>query len=758
MREIEGKVTNELAFQVPRTCDNCPVPIESGHCRNHTHPFLVILKTDWKPLETRNAYFDETQQSKPKIGSLVTYTGLVSSAFATTCSEYLRMTWPQILSGLDLLDCVDTLFEDIRSSTPASSLSGVNTVPSPASIPTTAVSTKASIRLSLSDTDGSLVVRAEGTMPMLVELAQQVVWLTSALRSHPRPAHNHTDSQPTHHYADVQIVQRADADGYRSTFTVSSQFEKVPPSEESSCWLDLVNRDTVIARGFPVPDRDTARGLEIPLPILVEMAGIRPVVEFRGGVVMKGLSSMLLPISRTDDIIQWHLVSASPDADRLTYQAGIDLCKNRAMLDEVPLDSIAKSRAVVGWCRRAVSRLGSEDVAYDNIDYSDAKESPAVINVSSVALGIQQIGMGQIEFTVGARHPRSHFRREGPYAHLLNVTAKMKVLLYDTGERRAWLVGADEVILHIIRKRHSMEPFSSDGHEVRIAPAEKAKKTLLSNRTLVLMEDDERPETLRDMVSRLFSLFEFLIDENVKRDASPEMTVSTHAGAELAGYEFMAIAEEHSPYHRKHSPILKTSGGWTALVEACDALVLFASGFEDLICPAAERGAVRLCHKYGTVPRDNDYLATRVALLTELYVAAGCKLTRECLSSSGLCWHREALLFEDCVSPGSFRCSCNRLQRIVSRTNLGAIEKPGCLDDDGAVIFGRTSEGVLVLPSRKGKEKATLSQQPNVALASTSGQSLETLVEESSGSSSETDSEDNVYDTAASSVSSPCKT
>ncbi|KAF6806729.1 hypothetical protein CSOJ01_08632 [Colletotrichum sojae] len=530
--------------------------------------------------------------------------------------------------------------------------------------------------------------------------------------------------------------------GYRATFTVSSQLEKVPPSEESSCWLDLVSRDTVIARGFPVPDRDAARGLEIPLPILVEMDGVRHVVEFLGGVVMKGLSSMLLPISRTDDIIQWHLVSAPPDADRLTYQAGIELCKNRALLDEVPLDSIAKSRAVVGWCRHAVSRLGSEDVAYDNIDYSDAKESPAVINVSSVALGIQQIGMGQIEFTVGARHPRSHFKRQGTYAHLLNVAARMKVLLYDTGERRAWLVGADEVILHIIRKRHSMDPFYNNGQVVRIEAAGTAKQTLLSNRTLILMEDDERPETLRDMVSRLFSLFEFLIDENVKRDASPEMTVSTHAGAELAGYEFMAVAEEHSPYHRKHSPILKTSGGWTALVEACDALVLFASSFEDLICPAAERGGVRLCHKYGTVPRDNDYLATRVALLTELYVAAGCKLTRECLSSSGLCWHREAL------------------QRIVSRTSLSTVEKPGRLDDDGAVIFGRTSEGVLVLPSRKGKEKAALYQQPNIALASTSGQSLETLVEESSGSSSETDSEDNIYDTAASSVSSaekPCK-
>ncbi|KAF6826331.1 hypothetical protein CMUS01_09486 [Colletotrichum musicola] len=722
-------------------------------CQNHTHPFHVKLDTGWKPLEFLETYLDDEQQSKPKIASLVTYTGLVSSALATTCSEYLKVTWPQMLNGSDLLDCLETLVAETRSDTPASLQSGIPAVPLPPTTPIPHVSTKAFIRLSISETHGSLVVRAEGTAPMLVELVQQVAWLTSALRA-----------KATHHYTDVYVVplhlQPVDLAGDENDFLSDAAFiflsssKKILPTEES-CWLDLVSHGTAIARGFPVPNRDAAKGLEIPLPILVEMAGVRHVVEFQGGVVMKGLSSMLLPISRTNDIIQWHLVSAPPETDRLTYQAGIELCKTRALLDEVPLDSITKSRAVVGWCRHAVSRLGSEDVAYENIDYSDAKEVPAVINVSSVALGIQQIGMGQVEFTVGARHARSHFKREGTYAHLLNVAARMKVLLYDTRERRAWLVGADEVILHIIRKRHSMEPFYNQGREVKIAPAETAKQTLLSNRTLILMEDDERPETLRDMVSRLFSLFEFLIDENVKRDASPEMTVSTHAGSELAGYEFMAVAEEYSPYHRKHSSILKTSGGWTALVEACDALVLFASGFEDLICPT-ERGDMKLCHKYGTVPRDNDYLATRVALLTELYAAAGCKLTRECLSSSGLCWHREALLFEDCVSPGSFRCSCNRLQRIVPKSSLGTIEKPGCLDEYGAVIFGRSSEGTFVLPSRKGKEKATFYQQRNIALASTPGQSLETLVEESS--SSETNSEDKIYDSDSSSMSSAEKT
>ncbi|KAF6804397.1 hypothetical protein CPLU01_16063 [Colletotrichum plurivorum] len=79
----------------------------------------------------------------------------------------------------------------------------------------------------------------------------------------------------------------------------------------------------------------------------------------------------------------------------------------------------------------------------------------------------------QIEFTVGARHARSHFKRKGTYAHLLNVAARAKVLLYDT----RGLIGADEVILHVIRKKHSMEPFLSDGQDVHIKPAETVKPT-----------------------------------------------------------------------------------------------------------------------------------------------------------------------------------------------------------------------------------------------------------------------------------------
>lgn len=592
---------------------------------------------------------------------------------------------------------------------------------------------------------------------MLVELAQQVAWLSSALRSFQQPG-----DEAAHYYCKTTISQVENELGGATkddiaAFTIASRFEEVRPSD-NSCWLDLISCDAVIAHDFPIPERSSEKGLEIPLSILTEMAGVHHVVEFRGGVVMKSLSTMLVPVSRTKDIIQWHLVSAPYDADRLTYQTGLELCGRRALSEEVPLECLDKTRLVVGWCSHAVSKLGDENMAYENIDYSTADEFRLAVNINSVALGVQQIGVGQIEFTIGAKDSRSHFKREGTYSHLLNVATRMKVLLYDTCEKRAWLVGADEVILHIIRKRHSSEPFTFESEEVRIIAGETAKKTLLLNQKLVLLEDDERPETLRAMVSRIFSLLEFLIDENVRRDRGPETTVSTHIGYELAGYEFMAITEELSPYHRKQCTISKTSGGWTSLVEDCDALVLFASGFEDLICPAKD--ILGLCHKYGTMPKEKDYLATKVELLLDLYHVAGCRLSREYLTRSGLCWHREALLFEPCTSPRSFQCSCKRLQRIVSKKSLGTIESPNLLTGKGAVIFGRSSEpNSLSFGAKKEKGKKTLYGQPNIALASTSTifDSTENDSAEEESDCSETSWEGNICSTTDSSISSSGK-
>nr|XP_036584029.1 uncharacterized protein CTRU02_06160 [Colletotrichum truncatum]KAF6793288.1 hypothetical protein CTRU02_06160 [Colletotrichum truncatum] len=423
------------------------------------------------------------------------------------------------------------------------------------------------------------------------------------------------DDETTHQYCKAVFQEDSNkgiegAPNFSRKFLITCQFEDIPFRErESSCWLNLVSFDAVIAKGFPVPQRQEEKGIEIPLAVLAQMAGIQHAVEFMGGFVMKGPTSMLVPISRNADIIQWHLVSSPNHRQRLSYAEGVSQCRHRALVDQVSLEALYSSRAIVGWWRQARTRLGDEDVDYEGIDYSTAKDYAPAVKISNISAGFQQFGTAQIEFVLGRKDFRFHMKWAGAYEDMLIAAKNMRILLYDTGEKRAWLVSGDEVILHIIRKRGSMKPFIVNGEKVRIPCADSAEQSLLRNRKLVLIDDDEKPETLRSMASRYFDILEYLLALNVEKRQQPQTPVGIPFQDDLLGYEFMAVVDRRMTGHLKKYTLSKTSGGWIKLVEDSDALVLLASGFKDLICPAEDANG--LCHTWRTLPKEKDYLATK---------------------------------------------------------------------------------------------------------------------------------------------------
>ncbi|KAL2004850.1 hypothetical protein VTN00DRAFT_3123 [Thermoascus crustaceus] len=85
----------------------------------------------------------------------------------------------------------------------------------------------------------------------------------------------------------------------------------------------------------------------------------------------------------------------------------------------------------------------------------------------------------------------------------------------------------------------------------------------------------------------------------------------------------------------KQAPIESSSGGWPALQKDIDVLVLFANGYEDIIQPLADKNK-GLCHKWQSVPKGKDYLATSIETLKRLYDVAGCRLNCKYLTSTHL--------------------------------------------------------------------------------------------------------------------------
>jgi hypothetical protein len=85
------------------------------------------------------------------------------------------------------------------------------------------------------------------------------------------------------------------------------------------------------------------------------------------------------------------------------------------------------------------------------------------------------------------------------------------VVLYDTMEKRAWMVPAPSVMLHIAYRRNLLEPFEVDGKLHTARPTGPSAKEVLLKGTSINLSDCEE-YTFKNMIINIWSVLEFLID------------------------------------------------------------------------------------------------------------------------------------------------------------------------------------------------------------------------------------------------------
>ncbi|KAK0741807.1 hypothetical protein B0T21DRAFT_120082 [Apiosordaria backusii] len=671
--KIRGELYSEER-EMQKIRSKVSVSLGKGSPGSRGELFQATFESDWKPLEFLRSQFSNPM---PRIGSLVTVTGSALYAYATSCDKYMEKTWPY--TGNDFLFALQRFLEEEKSS--VDKLYFAKSERSPSEVKR-CDSPRVKFQFSSSNT---LTVTVNGTKETVVDVAQQLSWLSAALSTSPT-GHN----EPTYCKTD-QLISSENQKDDQPCFKISRSFEKIPATDKKICWLPLFSNATV-AWGFPTPERLGEVGLEIPVPLMANLTGARHAVEYQGGIVLKGLSTMLIPTKCTTNwstsSVQWHLVFNKDNTRRLSYKDGIAQCQRRALLDDVNLSSLETMRAFIGWCSSVDVILGRSDADYDNIKYSGAQEVGQQFKLRGGSLGFQQFALAQVDFALGAKDGRCHFQREGPYDQLIGIAEKTYILLFDSGERRAWLVPASGVLMHVAQHRNWLNPYISGGQKVTFKDAPSFKEQLLSNYGSNL--SDHEQYHFKDMITGIWSILEFLLDQTVSSDTTSGPSIKSPFEYTLEGYEFRAVAEQRSPFRRKKCKVNMSAGRWPSLIRDIDALVLFGNGFGDLIKPSSNDAG--LCSMWKTVPKNKDYLATTVKIVQDLYNVAGCEGSREYLTSrSHLRWHQNegALLFEGCQNPDAHSCLCNRVQHIVSRSFRGKTVAPGHLEDKGAVIFGK---------------------------------------------------------------------
>lgn len=526
--------------------------------------------------------------------------------------------------------------------------------------------------------DDGMVINITSSRGILVSLAQQLAWLTAISRT-PR-FEELTYSRVHFRWLGEKFF----------TITVSED-EKLPKGDQM-CWHPLF-ANTVIAYGFPVPERAAEMGLEISFDVMLRLARISYAVTYDNGLVLSGFSTLLFPsahhkpqldVETQAHSVQWHLVMSADDDTRIS--AGVELARHDHLWVKIKDEELLRSaRTFLGHCRVSCVHLGTENSGFRDVSESSlGNDKPnAAISVRSANFGTSGMGIFGASMNVEAVLSRGQTRRNkiDYYNDILWTAKNMSVILYDADKQQGWLVPALSVILHMAHawvathcpdiQLPYAQPDWNGGQAAWDIIARFGKLELQKS-----LEDDT-PYFLKDLVKRLWEhLISCFDSTNLDTRRTRGMIETGHP--RLRGWEYMDIVDPPVQSKMKEQALERNGCGWDILTE--DVLLLVCKGLGEVIQPAQPKS---LCGEVYPVQRGRKYLTASVACLSHLSKKRGMGVGCTQLADHVYWPPPSPNLFDDCIH-GSQPCHKD-LQQLVDKESHGPAST---VPTEGAVLFG----------------------------------------------------------------------
>ncbi|KAI9787481.1 MAG: hypothetical protein M1839_000010 [Geoglossum umbratile] len=576
-----------------------------------------------------------------RLGSIVTITGSAEDAQAATYAEYMSWRWPTY--GMTLLLAVE---DALLSGSDVSR--NVND------------STDITVRL----TDSSITLHGDGDVGTLVNISEGFAWITVAKRM--TPFNSLALSE-----ADVSYCgNREQVEHFHITL---NELRPIEESDQGQCWHRLF-RGGVIAKGFPTREKPVGgRGLEIPFQLMTFLAAVEFPICQDGGIILMGFSTLLIPVSRLGrDAIQWHMV-VSKDEDMQILPYSIDEVPTYAPVGSV--EDLKTARAILGWCGVAKVMLGTEYLRERPSRTCAAKEVTQWRGLTSLNGSFGTPGLSMLGVSIGGtmvieRAAVAMDRSTQPGKILLQARREL-LLLYDTVDRRAWLVPALSVILQMVHvwadiylTASQTPPYAAAMYDGGQAAYDALKGHL----------DDELGYQffLKDLVAQLWANLTKL------RNKQPWLRSSIY------GYDFMDVVKERPEVRMRSQSIKCFDDHWTTLVGLADT-VLVCEKIGNVILPD---NSTERCVACASVPTGIDYFTTTLQCLRDGVGARDDnqlpdQITPHCR------WRKSNDPFPECSN--NAECSI-KLQELVTGTGKG--KDKACSDirnnPSGSISSGST--------------------------------------------------------------------
>ncbi|KAL9611861.1 MAG: hypothetical protein Q9167_003515 [Letrouitia subvulpina] len=652
---------------------------------DHGYRNRVTFVVDWELSDCMSKQYEGSIQ----LGHLLILVGSARKAYATKCSEYLKLNWPKTWEI-----CLAAVEETLRSTENLSVIYSQSKI--------SIIITRAA--------DSPLVMQLMGSSEAILEVAQQLVFIAATFRL------SSTRLSLSDCFLESESIE---------VFRLGLAPLEAVPYENSMCWHPLFT-GSIIVRGFPMPPRADGVGIELPYSVMLALARILYPVEFAGGILLKGFDTMLVPTACSNSSIQWHFIQEESSNNLLaSYVRGESTGGRRpkrlptwAIEDYVQswvrltrLDDILDKRMFLGFCDKVNIHLGTEGAEYHSVGYSRSSSRSGtsfeiIGGTTSFAFASNNLPGPALAVNFGFSRYQAAVRNfiNVSFVELLHRLKNIPVILYDDDRevRKAWLVSALSAVLHMahiwaarspelthIAKQRPQIPFAKAAFD----GGQAALDALLTNDNCLLelhAVPGAEPYRLKDLIHRIWGNMESAIEVLEMQKPSGIRFERTRT---LRGWQFMDMVQCQALHRPREHRIERSGMAWFSLAK--DVMVLFCSRIGDIIQP--NTGA-QTCRSWWPIPSKKDYMVASLRCLGHSLDTRDSRFQGLTAMADGLYWNASLLLNLDHECSEAENDQCNILQEIARRPAQNDYSHGKLKEEflsryfrEGAVILGRKS-------------------------------------------------------------------
>jgi hypothetical protein len=313
----------------------------------------AVFDADWSP----HSFLRDQEYGVPPEEAVVkalVLVGTITQAEGLACGEYLLRQWPE--SALAFIQ----LIQSVVKSTQGILHNGTGLFFCKyAELTLMFVLGKLGddTKLQAVVKDGRFILTACGHPDSIIEIGEQLMWISCALRSSSFTQVGICEP----YFREISTTNRSDlCISMHIELAVMPKLPELGESKSGACWKRLF-QNTLVVGCHPISHRcsEPVLGLQLSLSTLMSLVLGSRLVSYMGRLFVKTFSTLLVAVKLVNNVIVWHAISNKDGSYIYYHDKRIDtLCVEvtSSLLQEV---DIADLRHVIGWTSKAENLAGS---------------------------------------------------------------------------------------------------------------------------------------------------------------------------------------------------------------------------------------------------------------------------------------------------------------------------------------------------------------------------------------------------------------